>query len=286
MKTTGSFRAERDFDEARVKALINEMKGLNSTGSHPAKVPTLFGMNFQAVSVGQKLPKAGPGDDAALVGGYKDASGTPNSGLAKQLAYVDGALSELLAGLKDNHLADSTLIILASKHGQSPIDPATFQALDDDPYTKTPGYAFHIADDAALIWLKPEERARNLVAAQAYLEKSSKAEGIAQLQPSNVLALSYEDPASDSRTPDFIATVNPGVVYTSGSKIAEHGGASENDRNVALLISSPALAPKSVTALVETTQVAPTILRALGYDPNELQAVKMEGTQQLPALPF
>ncbi|MGT2465162.1 alkaline phosphatase family protein [Mesorhizobium atlanticum] len=105
VKTTGSFKAERDFDEARVKALINEMKGLNSTGSHPAKVPTLFGMNFQAVSVGQKLPKAGPGDDPALVGGYKDASGTPNSGLAKQLAYVDGALSELLAGLKDNHLA-------------------------------------------------------------------------------------------------------------------------------------------------------------------------------------
>ncbi|MGT2465161.1 hypothetical protein ACVOMV_07025 [Mesorhizobium atlanticum] len=74
-------------------------------------------------------------------------------------------------------------------------------------------------------------------------------EGIAQLQPPNVLALSYEDPASDSRTPDFIATVNPGVVYTSGSKIAEHGGANENDRNVALLISSPTLAPKSVPAL-------------------------------------
>ncbi|MGX5801185.1 alkaline phosphatase family protein [Bradyrhizobium sp. Arg314] len=286
VKTTGSFKAERDFDEARLKALINEMKGFDSTGSHPATVPTLFGMNFQAVSVGQKLPKAGPGDDAGLLGGYKDASGLPNDGLAKQLAYVDGALGELLAGLKDNHLADSTLIVLASKHGQSPIDPATFQALDDDPYTKTPGYAFHIADDAALIWLKPEERAKNLAAAQDYLEKSSKAEGIAQIQPPNVLALSYQDPANDSRTPDFIATVNPGVVYTSGSKIAEHGGANQNDRNVALLISSPTLAPKSVPALVETTQVAPTILRALGYDPNELQAVKVEGTQQLPALPF
>ena len=95
-----------------------------------------------------------------------------------------------------------------------------------------------------------------------------------------------KDPTTDSRTPDFIVGVNPGVVYTSGSKIAEHGGANINDRNVVLLISNPALKAKSVAALVQTTQVAPTILRALGYDPNELQAVKIEGTQELPALPF
>lgn len=286
IKTTGSFKAERDFDEARVQAVINEIKGLDSTGAHHAAVPTLFGMNFQAVSVGQKLPKAGPGDEAGLVGGYLDASGAPSNGLAGQLAYVDGALGKLMAALKDNHLADSTLIILASKHGQSPIDPATFQPLDDDPYTKTPGYAFHIADDAALIWLKPQDRVKNLAAAQDYLEKSSKAEGIAQIQPPNALALAYQDPATDSRTPDFIATVNPGVVYTSGSKIAEHGGANANDRNVALLISSPSLKPRSVPTLVQTTQVAPTILRALGYNANELQAVKLEGTQELPATPF
>jgi hypothetical protein len=37
---------------------------------------------------------------------------------------------------------------------------------------------------------------------------------------------------------------------------------------------------------VQTAQVAPTILRALGYDANELQSVKLEGTQQLPAIPF
>jgi hypothetical protein len=286
VKTTGSYKAERDFDEARVKAVLNEIKGLDSTGSHAAPVPTLFGMNFQAVSVGQKLPKSGPGDEPGLIGGYADASGKPNTGLAEQLGYVDGALGELIAGLKGNHIADSTLVILASKHGQSPIDPATFQPLDDDPYTKTPGYAFHVADDAALIWLKPAEREKTLAAAQDYLKTLIKTVGIAQIQPPNVLALAYQDPASDSRTPDFIVTVNPGVVYTSGKKIAEHGGANWNDRNVALLLSSPALSAMNVPALVQTTQVAPTILRALGYDETELQAVKIEGTQDLPALPF
>ena len=57
-------------------------------------------------------------------------------------------------------------------------------------------------------------------------------------------------------------------------------------RNVALLISNPSLHAQTIPALVQTTQVAPTILKALGYSPNELQAVKIEGTQELPGLPF
>lgn len=286
VKTTGSFKGERDFDEARVAVLINEIGGKDSTGQHPAAVPTLFGMNFQAVSVGQKLPKAGPGDEANLLGGYIDATGKPNTGLAKQLDYVDGALGELVGALQKDGLIESTLIVVASKHGQSPIDPATFQPLDDEPYTKTPGYAFHIADDASLIWLKPQDRTKNLAAAQDYLEKSIKALGIARLETPNQLALPYPDPATDTRTPDFIVTVNPGVVYTSGKKIAEHGGSNWNDRNVALLVSNPTLTAATVPALVQTTQVAPTVLSALGLDVNELQAVKAEGTQKLPALPF
>ena len=286
VKTTGSFKAERDFDEARVQAVLHEMQGRDSTGRQAEPVPTLFGMNFQSVSVGQKLPKSGPGDYQGLVGGYVDASGKPASGLAQQFDYVDSALGELVAGLRSNKLAEDTLVIVSSKHGQSPIDPATFQALDDDLYTKIPGYGFHIADDAALIWLSPKERAQNLDAAQQYLEKHIKALGIGNVLTPAAMALSYADPATDSRAPDFIVSANPGVVYTSGSKIAEHGGLNANDRSVALLISNPTISPKSVFALVQTTQIAPTLLRALGLDPDELQAVKIEGTMVLPALPF
>jgi len=286
VKTTGSFKAERDFDEARVKAILNEIAGRDSTGSHAAPVPAIFGMNFQAVSVGQKLPKAGPGDDAGLVGGYADVNGTPSNGLALQLGYVDDALGRIKAALKANKLDDSTLIVIASKHGQSPIDPATFRPLDDEPYTKTPGYAFHIADDASLIWLKPEERSKQLAAAADYLKSIIGTVGIGSIATPSALALQYADPAGDSRTPDFVVTVDPGVVYTSGSKIAEHGGANWNDRNVALLVSSPSIKQATVPVLVQTTEVAPTILKALGYDPKELQAVKLEGTPELPGLAF
>jgi hypothetical protein len=83
-----------------------------------------------------------------------------------------------------------------------------------------------------------------------------------------------------------MASVNSGVVYTSGSKIAEHGGDNAFDRSVALLVSSPSIKPTVVTALVQTTQVAATMLRAFGYESGELQAVKIEGTTELPALSF
>jgi arylsulfatase A-like enzyme len=56
--------------------------------------------------------------------------------------------------------------------------------------------------------------------------------------------------------------------------------------NVILLLSNPSFAPNTVTSPVETLQIAPTILAALGLDPNALQAVQNEHTQVLPAVQF
>ena len=78
-----------------------------------------------------------------------------------------------------------------------------------------------------------------------------------------------------------------GVVYTGSlKKQAEHGGFAHDDTNVMLLVSNPRLHARSITTFVETTQVAPTILRLLGLDPNSLDAVRKEGTSVLPGLRF
>ncbi|HYK64037.1 MAG TPA: hypothetical protein VEY94_03755 [Patescibacteria group bacterium] len=68
--------------------------------------------------------------------------------------------------------------------------------------------------------------------------------------------------------------------------MAEHGGFANDDTNVIMLLSNPHFKAKTVFSPVETTQVAPTILTALGLDPHELQAVKIEGTQVLPGVPL
>ena len=75
-----------------------------------------------------------------------------------------------------------------------------------------------------------------------------------------------------------------GVIYTkpTATKIAEHGGFGEDDTHVALLLSGPGLQAGTVSVPVSTTQVAPTILSALGLDPRALQAVVQEDTTVLP----
>jgi arylsulfatase A-like enzyme len=80
---------------------------------------------------------------------------------------------------------------------------------------------------------------------------------------------------------------NAGVIYTgSHKKQEEHGGFAHDDTNVMLLLSNPGFRPRTVTGFVETTQVAPTILQALGLDPSSLDAVRKEGTAILPGLGF
>jgi hypothetical protein len=77
------------------------------------------------------------------------------------------------------------------------------------------------------------------------------------------------------------------VTYSnSGKKQAEHGGFAKDDTNVIMLVSNPSFKSKTVTSPVETAQVAPTILKALGLNPNDLDAVKLEHTQTLPGLSF
>jgi arylsulfatase A-like enzyme len=53
-----------------------------------------------------------------------------------------------------------------------------------------------------------------------------------------------------------------------------------------MLVSNPNFESSTVTSFVETSQVAPTILAALGLDPSSLDAVQKEGTPVLPGVDF
>jgi hypothetical protein len=287
--TTKGFHSVQRNDELKVQAVLNEIDGVNSTGTKRAKVPAIFGMNFQAVSVGQKLAKGNTADplDFKLVGGYADAIGkSPNNGLQSGLDYVDGAIGRLVAELKARGLFDDTAIVITAKHGQSPIDVKTRVAADDGAYANMPGLDFYQTDDVALIWMKKGTRMENYGAAKAYLESQMSNLGIVRILDNWDLANLYRDPFRDNKTPDFIAISQPGLIYTGGTKLAEHGGFAHNDRNVALMISNPSIIRAVDKSNVETRQVAPTILKILGLDPAELKAVGIEGTTVLPSLNF
>ena len=165
--------------------------------------------------------------------------------------------------------------------------------ISDALYAGTPGFGtngFEICDDEALVWLSSElQQATNPATghryyddAKQYILNNATALHIAKLLDRGDLTGRYEDPYHNTRVPDFIALTDHGVICTSGSKLAEHGGFSQDDRNVALLVSSPKIEhAQTVADRTYTTQIAPTILQALGLDPHSLQSVREEGAQVL-----
>jgi hypothetical protein len=308
---TTDFQAIQCYDQLKANAVVNWINGRTHLGDGNAPVPTLFGMNFQSVSVGEKLIENG------VKGGYTNAAGDPTPALASQIKFVDAAIGQMVEALQDQDLLESTTIIITAKHGQSPIDPNRFFPIPG--HSKANGTspanllaaqnlipAVQIAgpgpteDDISQLWLSPgNTTATNTQAAVDYLETNAKTAGIGQIFYLDSLETMFNAPGvpifngpccallpgGDPRTPDIIVAPNIGVIYTgSSSKQEEHGGFAFDDTNVMLLVSNPNFRPSTVTSWVETMQVAPTILQILGLDPGSLDAVQMEGTPVLPGL--
>ena len=299
-------------DRLKVQGIINEIHGLTHDGKPAPGVPEVFGMNFQGVSVGQKLVTdnydgsclTDTGSLNGQPGGYQDGSGTPSRVLAYALDQTDAALAAMIQSLKDQNIYDSTLFIVTAKHGQSPINPLLpnkpghfADVVASLPDGKTNQYAIAITnanacatgpcgfvndDDIALIWLADQTLDSG---ARAYLNTNSKALFIDEVLGGDELKLRFNDPLKDSRTPDIIVRPNYGTIYTtSTAKNMEHGGFNYSDTNVGLIVSNPGMASKVIKSPVATSQVAATILQALGIDPELLNSVAVEKTKVLPGL--
>jgi hypothetical protein len=314
---TTDFDAIKCYDQLKVNAIVNEINGKTHLGGSKAPVPAIFGMNFQAVSVGQKLitPASATRTDSNS-GGYEDAQGTPRPKMLAEIQFVDAAIGQMVDALEDTHGLDSTAIIITAKHGQSPVDPARFFPIPGHSGTNgtppsgiipsflpavfnDPANGLGIAeDDISQLWLADETRTSDVV---ALLEAAGNEIGLGQILYGTSLDTIFNRPGvpttpgpccklregGDPRTPDVVVLPNVGVVYTGGlKKQSEHGGFAWDDTNVMLLVSNPRFERRTIHSFVETTQVAPTILRLLGLDPDDLDAVQKEGTPVLPGIEF
>jgi hypothetical protein len=299
-------------DQLKVQGIINEIHGLRHDGKTGPGAPEVFGMNFQGVSVGQKLAvdnfdgscAADNGSLNGQPGGYKDGSGTPSTVLAYALDQTDAALASMIQALKDQKIYDSTVFIVTSKHGQSPINPvktnkpghlADLVASLPDGQTNPAAIAVTTAsacgtgpcgfvndDDIALIWLADQTMGQQV---RDYLNVNVLPLFIDEVMGGDELTLRFGNPLKDSRTPDIIVRPNYGTIYTgSTAKNAEHGGFSYSDTNVGLIVSNTSLPARTLKSPVTTAQVAPTILRFLGLDPQALGSVRVEKTTVLPGL--
>ena len=305
------------YDTYKVQAVLNEINGYDHSGSSKVGTPAIFGMNFQTVSTAEKLPLS-----EGSAGGYLTGGTTPGPLLQRALDFVNDKVGEMIDALKAAQLTGNTAIILSAKHGQSPQDPAALTRIDDGKIidalnaawktksgTTKDLVAFAIDDDGILMWLNDRSQTAEAFAKSFLVGYSGTGNDISKnpkpfsssgLDPNKIYtgadaAAFIGVPVSDSRVPDVIGVAQYGTVYTGKTgKIAEHGGDNSADRNVPIVVSGAlghgeasdgggGQAGGHVSATpVETTQIAPTILKLLGLDPNALQSVTFEHTQPLP----
>ncbi len=334
--------ATKQYDGYKVQAVLNELGGYDHSGQNYVGTPAILGMNFQTVSVAEKVDSANtlvknpdgtytesPSDcgtasppDANCLAGYYPGTTTPRPLLASALDYVNAQLQAMDDAIQANpQTRGTTAIIITAKHGQSPQNPLLLKRIPDGP----------IIDAVNKAWTAQTGDPNDLIVAgtdddlwQSYLSVKTQAaadfvknylwnhsatavlynndgnntrgpngngteqvphSGLAHIYAGHEAARFFGVPYGDPRYPDVFGRVQVGTVYTGGTKIAEHGGDNPNDRDVPLLVYAPGtVRPSSSDRWVETTQVAPTILRLLGLDPSALDAVQIEGTQVLPGI--
>jgi hypothetical protein len=264
-------------DDSRMAAMLNNIAGKDHTGNKKIGTPTLMGVTLITVNVAQKLD------------GYLDGDATPTPGVSGAMDYLDLQMKRIVEALRENKLFDSTMIVLTAKHGNTPIDRTLKRIISEPEFCALVDQvekgltAQCVVDTVGLVWLKDQSKTNAVVANMlANREKFA----IQKLYWGETLKLRWNDPLKDARMADIIIQPVHGVMYgnPASNKLAEHGGFIDEETNVALMMSYPGGAGAIVRTSVATTQIAPTILAALGLDPASLEAVKQEGTAILPGM--
>jgi hypothetical protein len=299
------------YDALKVEAVLRWAHGRHHDGSsNLAGVPAIYGMNFQAVSTAQKLNTSRfRGGSGTGLGGYSSAGQIPDQVLAGALDFVDAQMARIVTAA-----GDDSVVILSAKHGQSPQSRADLTIINDGDMLAAletawakaghagPLVAHPMDDDGVLLWLN-DRSAQALKFTKDFLWSyagtgiGSDAAGNKTSRPfanAGLKAIHVGEEAaqfmgvrkSDDRVPDVIGIAKQGSVYAGSklSKIAEHGGNAAQDRHVPIVVWGAGVEHQSIDDRVETTQIAPTILKVLGLPAHELKAVRSEGTEVLPDL--
>jgi len=255
-----------------------------------------------------------------LLGGYYPGTDVPRPLLRSALNFVDSELRRIVDALQRQGLTDSTAIVLTAKHGQSPLNPDQLRLINSNAVIAGANSAWNVTtgcttncpllivggtdDDVWQSYLSVNTQAAanfvknylwdHSIPAVTYANTTVTVphSGLAEIWAGKQAALYFGVSASNPRYPEVFGQVQIGVIYTTPPtltpetyEIAEHGGGNPGDRDVPILIYAPGVVgPGSNHHWVETTQVAPTILKLLGLDPCDLRAVQLENTQLLPGL--
>jgi len=275
------------FDQLRVNSILNEVNGMNHDNTAAAPVPNLFGMNFQSVNSAKKESPSS---------GYMDLTGnTFDSYMLNALNYVDGAIGSIITALGQQGMANSTVVIITAKHGESPLGNTRSIVLTSDIATIL-NTNNSIATNkitqktSGLIWLKDQSQTSAAVTA---LQTGTPADWIPNLNQvlwynNGLGGLPFPDPTTDPAVPDIVTLMKDGVNFEpsllKSTTHAEHGGLGTFESHVPLLVSCPRWTPVTSQDQVTTSQIAPTVLAVLNLNPSALMTVQLGAVTRLPAV--
>lgn len=269
-----NWAAPEPGDKMRVTALLHWIDGKNCAGKLDAGVPVVMGISFSAVSEAKMT---------AANNGYADATGTPATELASALESVDNSIAAIVRELKTKNLFDSTWIVVTASYGKAPVTARSIRtvnlsALKAAAESMPHAVVSHIsASGSAMVWLK--DPSMTVLVTKALSAKASLL-GIGEVVTGERLGLTMNLPTEDSRMPDIILRSRSDVRWVPAGR----GSATDEDAHVALLVSGVQLTGRLDKTPVPTTQLSPLLLRALGMEKFDLQALHREHSPALPGI--
>ena len=84
-----------------MNAVAERNCGQDAQWPSAAEIPSVFGMNFQAVYTGESVNEPGVG-----VGGYQNAAGLAERELLKEIEFVDASIGDIVNALKNKGIYD------------------------------------------------------------------------------------------------------------------------------------------------------------------------------------
>ncbi len=118
---TTDFQAIQCYDQLKVNAVVNWINGKKHLGDRKRSCP---GDLRDELPGGQRWAEADREWSQGRL--YRCCRRTPTPSMASEIEFVDAAIGQMVAALENQHLLDSTTIIITAKHGQSPIDTNRF----------------------------------------------------------------------------------------------------------------------------------------------------------------